>query len=148
MTGAFYALRDTRTPVRFSIEALLVNVAFSLILMWPMKVSGLALAAAISNTYNAWRLMHGMQRRLGFSLLAPLTLTLGRTVLAACLMGGGCWLIWHGWTAHLKPWLGLSLAIGSSALLYAGACLLLRIPEFFSLLKWIKSPLLKTSAAA
>lgn len=148
LTGAFYALRNTKTPVRFSVEALLVNVAFSLLLMWPMKVSGLALAAAISNTYNAWRLMHGMQQRLGFSLFSPLTRTLWRTVAAVCGMALGCRLIWQAWACHVASSAGLAVTIGGGVLLYAIFCASLRVPEFFSLLRWIKSPLLRGCGGA
>lgn len=55
---AFYAHGDTKTPMRFAVMALLVNLGFILIFMYPLKHVGLALSTALS----AW-VMLGMHLR-------------------------------------------------------------------------------------
>jgi len=137
LTGAFYALRDTWTPVKLSIEALLVNIVFSIGLMWPMHVSGLALAAAIANTYNAFRLVQRMERRLGTPVLRPLGQSFSRVFAASCVMGIGSWVSWQYVGSHLTPWVGLLLVVVCSVLLYTGACILCRVPELSSVLRWL-----------
>lgn len=48
----FYAFRDTRTPVKISLVAVLANIALILILMKPLGFAGLALATSLSSMIN------------------------------------------------------------------------------------------------
>lgn len=136
LTGAFYALRDTRTPVLLAAEALGLNVALSLALLWPLKVSGLALAAALTNTLNAFRLIQHLERRLALPILRPARGVLLRMLAAALLMGVACWALWEGALARLQAWLGLSLTVGAGLVVYLAACLILRVPEGTRLFQW------------
>lgn len=147
LTGAFYALRDTWTPVRLSFEALAVNIIFSVALMWPMKVAGLALAAALSNSYNAYRLLRCMETRLGAPVLGPLGRSLPRTVLASLAMGAACWAAWTLTAAHLHAWAGLLAAITLGATSYMALCALLRVQEIAVVFRWINVPFLRRSAS-
>jgi putative peptidoglycan lipid II flippase len=137
LTGAFYALQDTRTPVRLAMESVTANVVLSLALMWPLQVSGLALAAAAANTWNALRLLRGLERRLRSPLLVPVAQPLARICAASLVMGAGCWTMWRAGLSALPAWAGLTAAIGSGMLLYAGACALFRVQELSTVLRWI-----------
>ena len=53
VVAAFYALQDTKTPVRIAVVALIVNTVFSVALMFPMKHSGLAFATSIASAVEA-----------------------------------------------------------------------------------------------
>jgi putative peptidoglycan lipid II flippase len=61
---AFYALGDTRTPVRASLWAMAVNCALAAALAWPLGHAGLALATAVAATVNAGLLGLALRRRL------------------------------------------------------------------------------------
>ena len=65
----FYALKDTRTPVRIGVWCvvlnLVLNVAFVLLFPENWKHGGLALATVISSTVNALILCVILHRRLG-----------------------------------------------------------------------------------
>jgi len=61
----FYALKDTRTPVKVAAGCLVVNVAASLLLMWPLGHAGLALATSISGAVNLLALLWLLRRRTG-----------------------------------------------------------------------------------
>jgi putative peptidoglycan lipid II flippase len=99
MVPAFYALKDTRTPVVSAFAAFLTNVLFSLLLMGPLKHGGLALAsslAALANfTLLAWLLRRKIGPFGGRSIAAA-----GLKSLAASLpMGGAVW-----WLTGLVDW--------------------------------------------
>jgi putative peptidoglycan lipid II flippase len=139
LAGAFYALRDTWTPVRLASEAVAVNALLSLALMWPLQVSGLALAAAVSNTLNAYRLARCMERRLGTSLLKPASSPLLSMVAASLLMGAGCWGVWSFGVSQAPPWLGLLLVIMAGLAFYAVSCYLLGVEELSTALRWLRT---------
>jgi putative peptidoglycan lipid II flippase len=49
MTSSFYAMQDTKTPVKIATVAMTSNILFSLLLMGPLKHAGLALANALAS---------------------------------------------------------------------------------------------------
>ena len=58
LAPAFYAHQNTRTPVRFGMISIAVNMGVSLMLAWPLQQLGLALAtssAALVNTLLLWQ---------------------------------------------------------------------------------------------
>ncbi|MBI3314607.1 MAG: polysaccharide biosynthesis C-terminal domain-containing protein, partial [Candidatus Omnitrophica bacterium] len=50
--SAFYALQDTKTPVKVAALCLVINVVLNFILMYPLKIGGIALASSISGLVN------------------------------------------------------------------------------------------------
>ena len=60
----FYALKDAKTPVRIAIVALMTNVLLGILLMFPLKHLGLALATSFSSILNLLLLMIILSRRL------------------------------------------------------------------------------------
>ncbi len=65
VVSAFFSLQDTKSPMKAAIVALIVNVIFSLILMFPLKHSGLALATSIASAVNVVMLAIILRRRIG-----------------------------------------------------------------------------------
>ena len=53
LSPGFYAKQDTKTPVKIGVVAMIVNLVFALILVWPFKHVGLAAAFSISTLANA-----------------------------------------------------------------------------------------------
>src|ERR1051325_11865748 len=62
---AFYAMQDTRTPMKIGVMAMVVNVFLAFALMWPLKEGGLALANTLSSAMNAAALLLALRQRLG-----------------------------------------------------------------------------------
>jgi len=140
LTGAFYALGDTRTPVRLAGEAFGLNVILALALMWPLKVGGLALATACSSLWNAWRLLRVLERRLDGPLGAPLMKPMRRMGLASAIMGVVCWAGWRGLARVSHPVIGLGAVIGGGLAVYGVSCAWLRIPELVPIARWLRQP--------
>ncbi len=65
LAPAFYALKDTRTPVWTALLTFLLNLAFSLALMGPLRHGGLALATSLSALCNMLLLLWYLRRRIG-----------------------------------------------------------------------------------
>lgn len=65
LVPAFYALKDTRTPVVVAFIAFVLNVVFSVILMKPLLHGGLALATSLSALANLLLLTWLLRRKIG-----------------------------------------------------------------------------------
>jgi putative peptidoglycan lipid II flippase len=97
LVSAFYAMQDTKTPVKTASMSLLVNVGLNLILMWHLKIGGLALATSLSATLNAALLYVLLRKRIGSLRTKNFGITLLRALIAGCVMAWGLIL--------LKPWI-------------------------------------------
>ena len=137
LSGAFYALHDTATPVRLAIQALIVNMVLAVIFIGPLKVGGLALATACSSSFNAWRLLRALEQRLNASLVSELTAPLLRIGAAALVMGAACWMAWQGLALTLPPLAALPLVIVGGLLVYGLSCTLLGVDELAMVRRWL-----------
>lgn len=66
VVSGFYALQDTRTPVRIATICLLINVTFNVIFLnlTPLKIGGIALASSLSGLVNFILLFSILNNRL------------------------------------------------------------------------------------
>ena len=60
---AFYALGDTRTPVRVSVAMIALGLALNLTLVWPLREAGIALGTSISGLCSFVTLQILLRRR-------------------------------------------------------------------------------------
>jgi len=120
LVSAFYALHDTKTPVRAGFWAMLANVALGASLMLPMGHVGLALAASVSSWLNVWLLARALTAKAG-PWLAP-----GRTTAVSALLSVAVGLA--AWLTPVGPWAALAL-IAVWALGYMALCFALRVEE-------------------
>lgn len=65
LVSCFYSLKDTFTPVKVASISLVLNIALNIILMFPMKLSGLALATSLSGSFNFFLLFFILRRKIG-----------------------------------------------------------------------------------
>lgn len=65
LAPAFYALKDTKTPVLTAFIAFVLNLCLSLMLMGPLKHGGLALASTLSACGNMLLLLWFLKRKTG-----------------------------------------------------------------------------------
>ena len=65
LVPAFYALKDTKTPVLIALVAFVLNLLFSLALMGPMRHGGLALASSLSALGNMGLLLWFLRKKIG-----------------------------------------------------------------------------------
>ncbi len=87
VVSAFYALQDTKTPVKIAVISLLVNVASSIMLMGPMRHGGLALATSLASGANLILLTWALKKRLGRIGGRAIFACLFRSTACAAVMG-------------------------------------------------------------
>ena len=100
VVSSFYALQDTKTPVRVAILAVVANIILSLILMPSLKHAGLALAASLASILNFGLLIWHLQKRLGQFDWQRILRSHGRVLIASAALGLISW-----WVANQGIWI-------------------------------------------
>lgn len=109
LVRGFYSMQDTRTPVIISVIAVLVNLAFSLALIGPLRHGGLALANSIAALTSMTLLIIFLNRRLKELWVPEMWGFLALVIAAAAAMGGTIQVI--------NSWGGLAVPGGVLALI-------------------------------
>ncbi len=139
LVRTFYAMKDTRTPVRVAVSMVLVNAALNLALVFPLGEAGVALStavcAALQVAWLAWRLharlpsLRGGWIWTGVGRIALAAGALmGAVALPALLVGPTRW-------AALSPSVQVAASLALGVLTYAAAARLLRLGELQELLR-------------
>lgn len=115
LAPAFYALKDTKTPVWTAFAAFLLNLGFCLILMGPLKHGGLALATTLSACCNMLMLLWFLRRKIGPFGGRRILVSALKSVMAALPMAIAVY-----YACRLTDW-SLSGHKGIKALVLAGA---------------------------
>jgi len=106
LVPAFYALKDTRTPVCIGLRVVGLNFVLNVlfVLTWPQayKHAGLALATVIASMVNSAVLAWVLTRRIGSPGWKEIAGRAAKTAVAACVMG----LVAHGAYPRLESLMG------------------------------------------
>ena len=100
VVSTFYALQDTRTPVRIAMIAVGANIVLSLALMPFLQHMGLALAASLASILNLGLLLLCLRKKMGGLEGMGVLHSVGRVLLASAVMGIVC-----EWVARQGIWL-------------------------------------------
>lgn len=131
LAAGFYAKQDTRTPVRIGVIAMVANIIFNVILIFPLAHAGIALATSLSALLNTSFLFYFLRKkniyrpRSGWRVFA-LRIVIANLILAGWLwIGAGdlqTWLIQHAmWRlTHLALLLSSAVTVYLAALWLAG----------------------------
>ncbi|MDF0642746.1 MAG: murein biosynthesis integral membrane protein MurJ [Nitrospira sp.] len=134
IVAAFYSLQDTKTPAITAAIAVVGNLVFSLLLMSPLGVSGLALATALAAMVNGGILVAVLNRRLGGVEWGAVGRSSLRVLLACLPLVLAClWVASAEVWSHQDEWVAKSVmlfvAIGFSVSGYLGVHVLLGSEE-------------------
>lgn len=131
LTPGFHARQDMKTPLRFALVAIAVNLILNLILIWPLDHVGPPLATAIASWVNVILLYRALRGRGHFRMDRKLASHIGRLALAALLMAAALFFA----EPLIDPFLtgtfelrvaGLALLVGGGVIVYAAAVFLTR----------------------
>ncbi|MFE8072822.1 murein biosynthesis integral membrane protein MurJ [Marinobacteraceae bacterium S3BR75-40.1] len=97
LAPGFFARQDTATPVRIAVIAMVSNMVFNLILVFPLAHAGLALATALSAWMNAGLLWRGLRKENAYQAAPGWGRFALQLLLANGVMGGA--ILWYADTA-------------------------------------------------
>ena len=143
--SGFYALGDTKTPVKVASFAMVINIALNLALMGPLEHGGLALATSLSSFFNLAVLVVLIRKHLGkidgFSIFKSLFLfLLASAVMAGFLFIGWDWFFPNGYTVT-----GLALSIVPATMIYFAVVWIFRMDELHSIAAAVKKRFTKNN---
>jgi putative peptidoglycan lipid II flippase len=141
---AFYALDDTKTPMKISVFCLVLNAVLTLPLVWFMNEAGLGLANTITAFVNVSLLIFALRKklaRLEMSTLRRHFIALLVASAAAAAVAWGTQFVWEQRLGHETFWPKLGhvfVPMCVASLVYFAAAFSLRVPfahDFITLLR-------------
>ncbi len=143
-TPAFYAMKDTKTPVISAAASLVVNVVAGYILMHtPLKHAGLTLANTLSAIVQMGILLAMLNKKTGGIDMRQILKSLSKFIIAAMVMSA--LVVWIGSFADWKNGSMLIKTIFLTVIVFAGGgvyfavCYILRSEEMLYFIRKIKS---------
>jgi putative peptidoglycan lipid II flippase len=134
VTATFFALQDTRTPVKTAAIAISFNILFGIILMRYLAHGGLALAVSLASIVNLALLIKALSVKLGSLGWRSILSSTCRTLVCSCIMGGVVWGVAVAIVPSANPSLsglavGLAVCIAAGLLTYVAVSFFTRSPE-------------------
>ena len=153
LARAFYAGRDTLTPVIAAVLAVVLNVSLSIALVGRLGLTGIGLAIAIGSWAEVAYLLVVLRRRLGGFDLGDVLGSGGLALIGALIAGAVAWAA-IGVAASLvgpappRPVLLLELAaaVGLAGLAYLGFSRALRIAELGTIVRLMSDAIRRPAA--
>jgi len=138
----FYALQDTRTPVKMAAISIFVNIILGVALMWPLRHGGLALATSLASMVNLYLLVGALKKKVGLIDWREILLSVKKTLCCSGVMGLAVFataslLIPQGQVTFIKLLCGVLATIIVGIVSYTGCALIARCPEMQDLTQMI-----------
>jgi putative peptidoglycan lipid II flippase len=134
VVAAFFALQDSRTPVRAAILSILTNFLAGVALMQPLAHGGVALATSLASAVNLLLLVAALRNKLEGLDWRAIAASLGRSLLSTAVMalavaGVSRAMIHNPGQTTASMALGLAACIVAGVSIYLLASLALGSPE-------------------
>ncbi len=133
LSYTFYSLKDTFTPAKTATFALIINVVLSVILMFPLKIGGIALASSVSAAANFILLLFFLKKRLDKIAGSRDVLEFAKVLLACGIMI----LVLHFFAFDIYKISGLLKSTGVCLAVFLTACWLLKVEQVQKFGLWI-----------
>lgn len=138
--SAFHALQDTRTPVKIATVGLALNIVLNFLLIYPLKVGGIALASSLSGTASFLLLLYLLHKKVGgiagdvFQFLWRMIVPLAILALTA-QQGFNTINIENGW-------IKIVVVATVAAVGFFGAACVFRVTPAIAIAGWVKAKMI------
>ncbi|OPY12644.1 MAG: putative peptidoglycan biosynthesis protein MurJ [Syntrophus sp. PtaB.Bin138] len=144
--SAFFSLQDRKSPLKAAAVSLIVNVGLSVLLMFPLKHGGLALATSAASAVNVLMLSYILWKKIGTFLDTQFYSSVAKACVASVVMAVSFYLVtlffpWNIEAPFDARVLFLSTSIASGILTFFGTSFLLKSDEMVALLNVIRRKL-------
>jgi putative peptidoglycan lipid II flippase len=143
LARAFYALGDTRTPMKISLACLALNLITAGALLHSVQEGAPGIANTLTSCLNVGLLSFALRKKLGTLEMGPLRQNLVRMLalmLVAGLIAFGSWRWWEHSIGHATIVLKIGAVFvpaGIAGLFYGLAALALKIPEAKEMIEFV-----------
>ena len=130
LNRTFHSVQDTKTPFRVACLVVVSNIILNLILRKFLGARGLALATSLSSYIGSVTMFILLRRHMGHLSLKKILPDMIKIILAAIAAAVACILmnrILPESMTTLTTFLRLAAAAGASLIVYAAACIILRV---------------------
>ncbi|HEY3761465.1 MAG TPA: murein biosynthesis integral membrane protein MurJ [Verrucomicrobiae bacterium] len=147
LARAFYALGDTKTPMKVSIVCLVLNLILSVALVGPWKQGGLGIANTVTSICNVSLLLFGLHKKLGKLEMAGLLKDFLWLLSIAVLSGVIAWFGWQYWensVGHATLALRIGAVFGPAivaGVIYWGLALAVKVHSAKEMLEFMMAKL-------
>jgi putative peptidoglycan lipid II flippase len=97
LARAFFALGDTKTPMKISLFCLTLNLLLAIALVWHFKQGGLGIANTITSIINVSLLLFALRKKLARLEMASLRKFLPLLLVITAIAGFIAWSGWRLW---------------------------------------------------
>ncbi len=111
LNRAFYSIRDTKTPMVYSVIGMMINIILSFILYRYMSVPGLTLSSSISSVVITLMLLHKMNKKFKGIAFSYMLKTIGKIFIASSIMAVVVYFIKNILISNFVPAFSLNLFI-------------------------------------
>jgi putative peptidoglycan lipid II flippase len=136
LVNAFYSLKDTVTPAKTTTIALVLNIVLSAILIFPLKIGGVALGSSLAAAFNSFLLYRYLIKRMGPIDWEDTKSQFVKVLILSFVTAIAAWLIWNN--LMLNKYLRMAIAVVVSSCVFILGGYILRIKQ----IKYIKDLIL------
>ena len=94
---AFFALGDTKTPMKISIVCLALNLVLAVVLVEPLRQGGLGIANTVTSICNVGLLIFALRKKMGKLEMGTTQKTILPLAFAGIVAGVIAWFGWNFW---------------------------------------------------
>ncbi|MBN1474794.1 MAG: murein biosynthesis integral membrane protein MurJ [Syntrophaceae bacterium] len=141
--SSFFALKDSKWPLKAAVITLIVNVVVSVVLMFPLKHNGIALGLSISSIVQVMILAIVLKRKIGVFLdrifyLSLFKIIFSSVVMLAALIMTDVFLPWDISAKFELKIAYLIISVIAGAMTFFVSSYILKSPEIYSLINLLK----------
>jgi putative peptidoglycan lipid II flippase len=141
LARAFYSMKDTKTPTRNAVIALLMNIILNIVLSKFLGIAGLALATSISAIVCTGLLFVSLRKKIGSFGLKEISISFIRITIASVIMGAVAKISYNMMIGIISKNLSLICSIITGSMVYFVVTLFMGIKEVHEIVLKIKKVL-------